>query len=59
MLHGGPVRFRKKWSGPPEIEITFISINPISVHEIFVVRGKGGPFLHEPRVFPTIWQVNG
>ena len=36
MLHGGPVRFGKKWSGPPEIEIIFISINPISVREIFV-----------------------
>ena len=36
MLHGGPVRFGKKWSGLPKIEIIFISINPISVREILV-----------------------
>ena len=36
MFHGGPVRFGKKWSGPPKIEITFIGINPISIHEILV-----------------------
>ena len=32
MFHGGPVRLGEKWSGPPEIEITFIGINPISIH---------------------------
>ena len=36
MFHGGSVRFSKKWSSPPEIEIIFIGINPISVCEIFV-----------------------
>ena len=36
MFHGGPVQFGKKWSGPPEIEITFIGINPISIREILV-----------------------
>ena len=36
MLHGGPVRFGKKWGNPPEIEIIFIGINPISVREILV-----------------------
>ena len=36
MFHDGPVRFGKKWSSPPEIEILFIGINPISVHEILV-----------------------
>ena len=36
MLHGGPVQLSKKWSGPPEVEITFIGINPISVGEILV-----------------------
>ena len=40
MLHGGPVRFGKKWSGPPKIEIIFIGINPISVHEILVENKK-------------------
>ena len=34
MFHGGPVRLGKKWNSPPEIEITFIGINPISVCEI-------------------------
>ena len=34
MFHGGPVRFGKQWSDPPEIEIIFIGINPISVREI-------------------------
>ena len=36
MLHGGPVRFSKKWSSPPEIEIIFIGINPSSIREIFI-----------------------
>ena len=36
MLHGGPVQFGKKWSGPSEIEIIFIGIKPISVREILV-----------------------
>ena len=36
MSHGRPVRLGKKWSGPPKIEITFIGINPISIHEILV-----------------------
>ena len=36
MLHGGPVQFGKKWGGPPEIEIIFVGINPISVREILV-----------------------
>ena len=38
MSHGGPVRLGKKWSGPPEIEITFIGINPISIREILVEK---------------------
>ena len=36
MFHGGPVRLGKKWSSQPEIEITFIGINPISICEILV-----------------------
>ena len=36
MFHGGPVRFGKKWGGPPEIEIIFTGINRISVREILV-----------------------
>ena len=36
MLHDGLVRFGKKWSSPPEIEIIFIGINPINVREILV-----------------------
>ena len=36
MFHGGPVQFGKKWGSPPEIEIIFTGINPISVHEILV-----------------------
>ena len=31
-----PVRLGKKWSGPPEIEIIFIGINPISVRKILI-----------------------
>ena len=36
MFHGGPVRFGKKWGGPPEIEVIFTGINPIGVCEILV-----------------------
>ena len=36
IFHGGPVQFGKKWGSPPEIEIIFTGINPISVCEILV-----------------------
>ena len=36
MLHSRPVRFGKKWGCPPEVEIIFVGINPISIREILV-----------------------
>ena len=31
MFHGGPVRLREEWSGPSEIEVIFIGINPTGI----------------------------
>ena len=42
MFHGGPVRFGKQWSGPPEIEIIFVGINPIGVREILAENACQG-----------------